>query len=287
MIHARNAFALSLGNNVLQVYLVDRPHLVKHDWNNKRHSNANYELHLNLRGECSLEVAEQRFCLSDRQAVLIAPGKYHQAKSVPGEVEHLTLSFCVPDGSVRASLMERVPVYRMCSLSQEMAGLCQSILYESSAEYAFRTEMMQAQVTQLLLIVFREMGITTRKSSPSGQDIVRIMRTETIDSFFEGNFGESVVEEDLAKELHLSRRQLGRVLQEYYGMGFREKLRMARMDRAAWFLRTTDKKICEIVGLVGYTSEAAFFQVFRRTYDMTPQQYRNRFLSTSGMQKIE
>jgi len=30
---------------------------------------------------------------------------------------------------------------------------------------------------------------------------------------------------------------------------------------------------------VGYASEAAFFQVFRKTFKMTPQQYRHRFVT--------
>ena len=98
----------------------------------------------------------------------------------------------------------------------------------------------------------------------------------SIDDFFENNFAEPAGEELLAKELNLSRRQLDRVLRKYYGMGYRQKLIRARMDHAAWLLRTTDWHISRIAAFVGYTSDSAFFQVFRSHFGITPSRYRKQ-----------
>ena len=46
------------------------------------------------------------------------------------------------------------------------------------------------------------------------------------------------------------------------------------MDRAAWLLRTSDKKIDEIAEAIGYASEAAFYQAFRKYFHITPKKYR-------------
>jgi len=47
-------------------------------------------------------------------------------------------------------------------------------------------------------------------------------------------------------------------------MTFQEKMTHAKMDRAAWLLRTSNKKIIEVAESVGYSSEAAFYQAFRK-----------------------
>lgn len=83
--------------------------------------------------------------------------------------------------------------------------------------------------------------------------------------------------EALAEELHLSRSQLNRFLKEQYGMTFREKLLRTRLDRASWLLRHTEKPVEDIVGAVGYSSESAFFQVFRKHFGMTPEKYRKQY----------
>lgn len=269
------AFEVMLGDKPVNAYLSDSVHLEKHSWNSKRHSNADYELHLILHGECKLEVAEDRLWLKGKEGVLIAPGHYHQASSLPGDFEHLTVAFHLPEGNLRNLLVQRFPVCGVFNISSEMMAACQGIFYEAAANNAFRREMLQALVTQLLLSTFRILGVARETTQKTG-DTLKILRTDIIDQFFETNFASTVGEDDLAKELHISRRQLGRILKAYYGMGFREKLLLTRMDHAAWYLRNTDRKISEIAGLVGYASEAAFFQVFRKTFEMTPQQYRHR-----------
>ena len=84
----------------------------------------------------------------------------------------------------------------------------------------------------------------------------------------------SFVVEDLAREVHLSKSQLNRLLKEHYGMTFREKLLKTRMDRASWLLKHTEKPIDEVADAVGYRSESAFYQVFRKEFSITPEKYR-------------
>ena len=104
--------------------------------------------------------------------------------------------------------------------------------------------------------------------------------TELIDDYLEKNFMRNVQVEDLAALLHLSRRQTNRVLQENYGMNFRKRLLNLRMDRAAWLLRTTTIPMSELIGIVGYTSEAAFYHAFRNHFQISPLQYRKHHLTT-------
>ena len=268
-----HAYALVLRGSKLLMYMSESLYAGKNEWNSNRHNNANYELHIILRGECTVDVEEDHYTLCRQQAILIAPGQYHRPQSTPGDFEHFSLSFSLMEGALLTDLQNMVPSGKVFSITEKTAELCRSIFYESAAGNPFRHEMLQALLTQLILTTFRQLRMT-EKSKTGTQPMDGIVRTERIDEFFQNHFSVKAAEEILAKELHLSRRQLSRVIQECYGMSFREKLISTRMDHAAWLLRTTDKTANEIASLVGYSSEAGFYQVFRRRFGQTPHQYR-------------
>lgn len=275
------AFELRLGREKMLLRMNSEQHLNKYVWNSNRHCNADYELHIILRGACSLDVEEQHYLLQAPQAILIAPGQYHRPQSLPGEFERFSLSFSLTGGTLLETLRKTVPTSKVYSITDEILSNCRSIFYESAAGNPFRQEMLQALLTRLLLCNFRLLSIT-EQTNVNSHPITDAERTDLIDAFFESHMAEKAGEAALAAKLHLSRRQLARVLQENYGMGFQKKLILARMDHAAWLLRSTGKPVGEIAGIVGYASEAAFYQVFRSRFEMTPQQYRSMFKKQSG-----
>ena len=275
------AFEISLGQEKMLVHINEKQYQAKHVWDSSRHNNADYELHVILRGACDLDVEDQPYVLRENQAVIIAPGQYHRPMHKPGEFERFSVSFSLTEGPLLASLRAAVPASRIYPVSAEILSLCRGIFYESAAGNPFRHEMIRAQLTQLLLNNFRLLSLNAEMRA-GGTSASNSERTHLIDNFFEAHLADKAGEEELAAALHLSRRQLSRVLKENYGMGFREKLIRTRMDCAAWMLRCTDKRISEIASEVGYTSEAAFYQVFRTRFDMTPTEYRFRHQTGGG-----
>ena len=136
----------------------------------------------------------------------------------------------------------------------------------------YQHEYLGTLLTQLMISNFRilQIGSMPQNNPKAGRN----RYTDRIDDFFENHMEQGVTANDLADELHLSKRQLDRILKSYYGMGFREKLTCSRMDRASWILRNTDKPIYEIITDVGYLSEAAFYSVFKSHYSETPAAHR-------------
>ena len=101
-----------------------------------------------------------------------------------------------------------------------------------------------------------------------------------IENFFASKMASYGAMQQLADQLHLSKRQLGRLIQELYGMTFREKLLAARMDCAAWLLRTTQNSTGEIARQVGYGSEPTFYTKFKHHHGISPGQYRREHQAT-------
>jgi len=269
-------YELSLWEETLFVRAGDGQTMNTHTWDTQRHNNADYELHVLLEGACSLDVEHNTYILRPMQAVLISPGRYHHPRTKPGAFERFTLNFTVADGKLLEALQFHVPVCQVLTLPEHIIAICRSIIYEGAAGNAFRRELIHALLTQLMISILRLAGISEQpdaeKHTYSAQD-----RIGTIDSFFEKHMSDRAGEALLAQQLHLSKRQLARVLQKNYGMSFRQKRICTRMEHAAWLLRSTSQHISEISGCVGYSSETAFYQAFRKHFHLTPQQYRAQF----------
>ena len=247
----------------------------------RRHCNAEYEVNLVLEGKCAADTEEESFLLGPGQGVIIAPGHYHYFKAEPGPFLRFSLRFHLPESTLSRTIRTQLPTWRLFTASDEICSLCRSLydLYEKRDR--FWQELYGNQLTGLLLRLLRllELGGDTPERAPAVREDDRASR---INRFIEDHLSEDTGIDQLAAHMHLSRRQMVRVVREIYGIGFREKLLYARMDRASWLLRTTTDTISRIVETVGYQSQTAFQRAFREHFGMTPTQYRRQFSGESS-----
>lgn len=248
------------------------------NWSTARHCNASYELHIILKGACQLDVDSKTLTLEAGNAIVIAPGEYHMPHVTTEEFLRLSIPFSLSEHPLSKALRQAVPTSTVFALTPELQQLSHTILGELSGTTPFSADLLPALLTQLMIGVFRCLQVCDSAGN-STASAPADWRTDVIDSFFEDNLACYGTEEQLAAALHLSRRQLARVLLENYGMNFRQTLLVTRMDQAGWLLRTTRKSIGEICSIVGYNSETTFFKNFKNHYDVTPLQYRKQHQS--------
>ena len=273
----QNVYEFKLGREKMLLHMNDKLFLFKNGWDTNRHNNSEFELHIILHGSCRLDVENSHLHLKESDAVIIAPGRFHAPTIDQGAFERFSVSFTLSQGQLLSSLTEQVSDCWAFSVSQEILSLCRTILCECAIDNPYQHELLQACLVLLMITVLRPvccLPLPRKDAVCSDEDI----RGELIDTFFEHHLADGQANEnELASELHLSRRQLYRVLQDLYGMGFRKKLIHTRMDRAAWLLRTSEQPLSVVGREVGYTSEAGFFQAFRNRFGVTPLQYRTKY----------
>lgn len=238
-----------------------------------RHCNAWFELHISLRQGCVMDIDGTEFSLNEGDALLIAPGKYHCLKEEDGIHRHFILPFSIQEGELAKEIGTYAAECRVYSLTESEMMLCGEFLEEIQCRDFFWRKNLYSICFLLLSRLFRR--ISDYVSHREKEELSEVEpRLGTIDTFFEECMTEACTEENLAKLLNLSRRQLQRVLMKYYGMGFREKRRTARLDHAGWLLRTTGFSISQICEIVGYQSEPSFFKAFKEHYGSSPALYR-------------
>ena len=95
-----------------------------------------------------------------------------------------------------------------------------------------------------------------------------------IKEYVENNLHRDVSLRALADHVNLHPTHLSKIYKLETGEGISDYVAAVRMDRACRLLRTTDKKIYEISAEIGYLDPAYFIKVFKRQFDVTPQEYR-------------
>ncbi len=80
--------------------------------------------------------------------------------------------------------------------------------------------------------------------------------------------------DDVAKALGISHSYLARILSKRLGMNFNEYVNRMRVQAAQELLTTTEAPVTQVMGEVGFESQATFNRVFREITGQSPREYR-------------
>ena len=86
----------------------------------------------------------------------------------------------------------------------------------------------------------------------------------------------NVTLETLSEAFHLSKPYLSKYISEKTGTTFQELVKQARMKKARSLLRGTNQTVEAIAAEVGYENVEHFNRLFKKSYDITPVQYRKQ-----------
>lgn len=245
-------------------------------WDQKRHSNAAYELHIVLSGSCTVSVQENTLHLASGDVLVILPGIHHMSTTGSGGVSHLSVSFAETG---EARFPAESTEYLLVRADEEILQSAQSLVLETCRSLPCREELLTLLLQEVFLRVLRKLlpqasSLPVKKKKTGDIFDTSRIRNDLIDDFFEKHHSENVNASLLASTLGVSTRQLSRILRQNYGMGYSEKMNAARMDHAAWLLRTTDLSVSAISEIAGFSSEGNLFRHFRTRFGKTPKQYR-------------
>lgn len=113
------------------------------------------------------------------------------------------------------------------------------------------------------------------------ENIVRKARVRAVIDFMNANLHRGIAMIELAKMVHLSKLYFSRAFKTEIGVPPGQYLTKLRMEKAAQLLATTFLSVKEVMAAVGYDHKSNFGRCFKRHFDVTPSEYRNRAL-TSG-----
>lgn len=112
------------------------------------------------------------------------------------------------------------------------------------------------------------------QSMPQGQDNLRIRKML---AYIHKNFADNLSLADISKEADISERECLRCFQKTIQLSPIQYLLKHRVMRGAEMLiKNPASSISEIAALCGFDSQSNFAKMFKRFYNCTPREYRNR-----------
>ena len=249
------------------------------------HDHIGYELQTVLSGEYCVTFADQQMQLGDPDTLcLIPPGCSHRCSDMGENTRQIAIDFSLRRKTEQTTAMtaaaELLPLDKPLLLTGE-ESLCNALrqfvreLESPGMGSGLMVELLLQQIMLLLLRALKSRSDNQGASSEPGDDLQNT-RFNKIEDFFHSHYAEAVTEDDLARKLAVSRRQTSRILRQYCGKSFQEKLEDIRMHYALRYLVQTELPVEAIALRVGYRSATGFFAAFKRRHSMTPTEYRQK-----------
>lgn len=95
-----------------------------------------------------------------------------------------------------------------------------------------------------------------------------------VSAFIQEHLSEKLTLEQVARQVHLSKSYLCRILKEELGCTFTEYTNRLRIERSKTFLHRSTMSLSEIACAVGFDDQSYFTRIFKRVVGMPPGKYR-------------
>ncbi|MDO8685843.1 MAG: AraC family transcriptional regulator [Clostridiales bacterium] len=252
------------------------------------HNHATFELHFIMNGSCTFCVEDLNYELSENSFCIIAPEVYHSLKSNPQciyrkscfkfeyTVDRHTENLSPSEETAEIiGILSNIKFFHMKDASKNIC-LINDIYKEFEEQSVGYISKIQSLFVQILIDVFRLAYIEPKNQLDLPSRIPDEKRIYLIESFFFNNYSRKITDSELSDLLHISSRQLNRILHKLFHSSFREKLCKTRIEAAKDLLTSTNQTISEISIKTGYTSISSFCSVFKFYTGLTPSLFRNK-----------
>lgn len=103
----------------------------------------------------------------------------------------------------------------------------------------------------------------------------RSVMIQQVQGYVERMLDKDISLQAISDHVQLNPSYLSRIYKLETGESISDYIYGLRMDKAAYYLRSTELKIYEITGLLGYQYTPYFIKVFKQRFGVTPQEYRD------------
>ena len=231
------------------------------------HTHFTYEVFLVADGQLQL-ITENGESVYERSAVIIPPRIGHY--SVPSSAGSycLLLSFEKENTAFENAVKNKIT---SVALSDD------AMFYAKKAAEKLESGSLgdEKDAELLITLLFNEIVESLLPDAKSdGATQISQRHINAIETIVNSRMKEGVTLSEIADEVYLSKRQVGRIISKEYGCSLPELINGKRLKAAEILLRTTDISVARVAKEVGISSGGYFYTLFKAKYGVTPLQYR-------------
>lgn len=113
------------------------------------------------------------------------------------------------------------------------------------------------------------------ESESAGPEVGNLLVQNAI-QYVAVHYGGKITLQKMSDELHLSPNYLCELFKRHTGKNLMEYVTEYRMTKAAEYLNQVEYKVSDVAAMVGYKEARYFSSAFKKAYQMTPLEYRNK-----------
>lgn len=255
------------------------------------HSHSFFEIIFVLNGFCSNDIGNYNLKLKKGDVCIIAPNTTHALSIFTDDCIVLNLL-------VRSSTFEK-SFFELIKSNDILSAFFSHCLYSSKSEsYLLFTNQDDIHSINYALEMYEEFTNDLRYcdrmlTSMMSSFFIRLLRTDPkniivpnpvgthtdrnvmyILNYILSNYKEISLKQ-LSIKFNYSERQMARILKEYTGKTFINIIQDIKLQNACALLKNPDISINKIIDSVGYSNSTHFYKIFKKSYGVTPIDYRN------------
>lgn len=171
----------------------------------------------------------------------------------------------------------------VCIDTEAQMGFSLSIGYSSASTQPAELPLLHEQAQKALFSLIRsDWSIPiisysdVHVDSDHGQASVTPHKqyAASMKAFIDVNYMKPLTTNGVAQSVYLSPNYANSCFAQKYGMSIFNYISAVRLEKAKLLLKNTDEQITRIAELVGYGSKTSFYLAFKRSYGLSPTEYR-------------
>lgn len=157
-------------------------------------------------------------------------------------------------------------------------SVCELALSDETAFYITEFTKREGEARgHLAALIFEDV-----LSIATAVDLSVTPHISAIDNYINIHLTDKLTLSDVAKAVHLSEKQVSRIVRHHYGMGFCDVITDKRMAKATMMLKDSDMRVSDIAKHLFCGNEAYFYTLFKKKYGVTPLNYKKAFFKKDG-----
>lgn len=247
------------------------------DWHSVPHIHNHMELFFILGGKGQFLIDDQLYPVDVNNLVIINPNVTHTEVSLNAQpLEYIVLGIEgveLVTSDVSNGQFSILDHYE----SMDISSCLRNILREMEQKNTGYEDVCQAYMEILIIRLMR----STALSVPTEPQTLSVNRQcAAVRRYIDLHFKETLTLEQLAEEAHMNKFYLAHAFKREYGISPINYMISRRIEESKYLLAETDLSMSQIAQLLGFSSLSYFSQVFRRTQEISPKEYRQ---SLKGM----
>lgn len=253
----------------------------------REHCHSFYELYYVEQGSRWLFQNGMQYKLTPKQLALLPPGQMHMTKSFDAEIqEHIFCGFScdffddfIPGKSTEELLKRSWNILRLKDADAFPISPLFKIIEELSEDHNDPVKLMRLK-SVIFDMLFNFSLWTEDEDENIYTDEMNLnprIKYIRIANYIKKNYREKITLEILSDEFSMSKYEISRNFQKYFGCSLPQYLNTFRIQEAKSLLTNSENNMLSISETVGFDSVSSFGRVFKKMVSLTPSEYIKKY----------